>query len=115
MPTNNPQVDALREQIRTSYMDLLQLIDGPLAALEPGQLYQQPFDDEWTIMENLAHIAEFLPYWVDEVNKVIATPDYRFGRTAEDVGRLAAVRDHGHDALKKLRANLEKGYAHTDS
>src|SRR5712691_7342554 len=113
--TNNPQVAALLEQIRTSYEKLLSLIDGPLATLELDQLYQQPFDDEWTVMENLAHTAEFLPYWLDQFSKVIAEPGRSFGRTAEDEGRIAAIRDHRHEALSKMRADLEKSFAHMES
>src|SRR2546421_126460 len=113
--TKNPQVAAHLEQIRTSYEQLLSLIDGPLAALEPDQLYQQPFNDEWTVTENLAHITEFLPYWMDEFSKVVAEPGQSFGRTMEDAGRLAAIHDHGHEALSKMRADLEKSFAHMES
>lgn len=114
-PTNNPQVAAFRDQIRLSYEKLLDQVDGPLAALKPEQLYQQPFNDEWTVMENLAHIAEFIPYWVNEFSKVIAEPGSRFGRTVEDAGRLAAIRDHSHEALSNMRAELEKSYSYLDS
>jgi len=114
-PTNNPRVTAFRDQIRRSYEQLLGQIDGPLAALEPEQLYQQPFHDEWTVVENLAHIAEFMTYWMNEFSNVIAEPGSRFGRTVEDSGRLAAIRDHGHEALSKMRAELEKSYTYLDS
>jgi len=114
-PANNPRVTAFRDHIRLSYEKLLNQVDGPLASLKPEQLYQQPFNDEWTVMENLAHIAEFMLYWMNEFSKVIAEPGSRFGRTVEDAGRLAAIRDHGHEALSKMRAKLEKSYTYLDS
>src|SRR5689334_7057371 len=66
-------------------------------------------------METLAHIAEFMPYWMNEFSKIVNEPGSRFGRTAEDVGRLAAIRDHGHEALSNMRADLEQSYTYLDS
>ena len=89
MPTipANPKVEAIREHVRNSDATLHQLIDGPLARLNASKLYQSPAENEWTIMQNLAHIVEFMPYWAGEIEKVIAEPGCEFGRTHDDGGK----------------------------
>ena len=78
--TNNPKVEEIRRSVQSSYNKLNQLIADRLATLDPAKLYQQPAENEWTIMENLAHIVEFMPYWANEIEK-LAAPGQNFGRT----------------------------------
>jgi uncharacterized damage-inducible protein DinB len=114
MSTANPKVAALRQQIRQDYNELNALLDGPIGVLYAEKLYQQPGENEWTVMENLAHIVEFMPYWGNEVAKLVARPGQPFGRTQNDEGRLAALREHGHDSLAQLRTALPASYARLD-
>ncbi len=97
--------------MQKSYEELNQLIDGPLARLDPPKLYKSHAEDEWTIMQNLAHIVEFMPYWANEIEKLVARPGQNFGRTAKQEARLQAIRDHGTDSLAKIRAALPDSYA----
>ena len=89
----NPKVAAIRLNLRQSYEKLGFLLDGPVEKLSAEKLSQEPVENEWTIMENLAHIAEMLPYWAGEVAKLVAQPGQKFGRTMEDQGRLSALRE----------------------
>jgi hypothetical protein len=107
----NPNVEAIRESVQTSYAELQQLIDGPLANLETNKLYEASTENEWTIMQNLWHIVEFMPYWAGEVEKVVAEPGRIFGRTAEDEGRLRGISEHEKDSLEKVKAALPGSYA----
>jgi hypothetical protein len=107
----NPKAKAIRESVSNSYTELFQLIDGPLAHLEAGKLYQSPAENEWTIMQNLAHIVEFMPYWAGEIEKVLAEPGCAFGRTHDDVGRLHGISKHEMDSLNKIKATLPGSYA----
>lgn len=111
MTTANPQVEAIRLRVRGSYNELSQLLDGPLATLDPGKLYKVPVENEWTIMQNLAHIVEFMPYWADEIEKLVANPGQNFGRTMQDEGRLRAIKEHGTDTLEQVRTALPGSYA----
>jgi hypothetical protein len=115
MTTANARVAALRRSVQDSYAELNALLDGPIAAHFSTKLYQKPTEDEWSIMENLAHIVEFLPYWASEVEKLVAHPGQNFGRTMQDEGRLAALRDHGHDTLAQAREALPGSYARLDA
>ena len=110
----NPRVEAIRRSVERSYAELNELIEGPIAALFAARLYQVPSEGEWSIMESLAHIVEFLPYWAGEVEKLVAHPDQNFGRTAQHEGRLAALREHGRDTLAQARAALPGSYARLD-
>ncbi|HZS75082.1 MAG TPA: DinB family protein [Ktedonobacteraceae bacterium] len=111
----NPKVEAIRKDAQQSYNALLILIDGPLAQLPPEQLYVSPGNDEWTIMENLAHIVEFLSYWANEVAALVAEPGKNFGRTMQHEGRLAAIRDHAHDTLEQIKSALPASYGRLES
>ena len=115
MPTTNPKMGAIRESIRQSYDELNTLLNGPVGALYAEKLYQKPTENEWTIMETLAHIAEMVPYWTIEITKLAAQPGQQFGRTFEDQTRLAALREHGRDSLAQIRAALSGSYAYFDA
>lgn len=114
MPISNPRIEDIRRQLRTSYDELNHLIEGPLSHSDPNQLYRSPGGEEWTVMENLAHIVEFLPYWADEIAKLVAQPGQSFGRTMQHEGRLHAIQEHGHDNLQEARTALPASYAHMD-
>jgi uncharacterized damage-inducible protein DinB len=107
----NPEVDAIRENVRISYTALNQLIDGPLASLDTSKLYQSPAENEWTIMQNLAHTVEFMTYWAGEIEKLVAEPGRNFGRTAQDEGRLRGISEHEKDNLSSIKAALPVSYA----
>src|SRR5713226_10160684 len=107
----NPNVEVILLSVQRSYDELNQLIDGPLAKLDTEKLYEVPAENEWTIMQNLAHIVEVMPYWADEIEKLVATPGQNFGRTQQHEGRLRAVSEHGTDSLDQIRAALPGSYA----
>ncbi len=113
MPTTpaNPKVEAIRLSVQKSYAELNQLVDGPLATLETSKLYKVPAENEWTIMQNLAHIVEFMPYWAGEIEKLVAAPGQNFGRTMQDERRLGAISEHAMDSLEQVKAALPGSYA----
>jgi hypothetical protein len=107
----NPNVEAIRLSVQHSYNELNQLIDGPLARLDPAKLYKSPAETEWSIMQNLAHIVEIMPYWANEIEKLVAHPGQNFGRTQQHEGRLKAISEHGGDSLEQIKAALPGSYA----
>ena len=106
----NPKVEEIRRSVQSSYAELNQFIDGPLAVLDPAKLYQSPAENEWTIMQNLAHLVEFMPYWAGEIEKLMTTPGANFGRTIQDERRLRAISEHSSDSLKQIKAVLPDSY-----
>jgi hypothetical protein len=107
----NPKVEAIRRSVRKSYNELNQLIDGPLARLNRSNLYKAPAENEWTIIQNLAHIVEFMPYWASQIEKLLAAPGQNFGRTQQDEERLRAISEHEMDSLEQIKAALPGSYA----
>ncbi len=110
----NPNIEAMRESVQKSYVELQWLIDGSLTSLETSKLYKIPAENEWTIMQNLSHIVEFMPYWASEIEKLVAEPGRNFGRTAQDEGRLRGISEHETDSLDKIKAALPGSYARLD-
>jgi len=111
---SNPKVASILQDIQSSYTALNLLLSGPLVVLDPAKLYHTPTENEWSIMQNLAHIVEFLPYWADEIEKLVATPERNFGRTHQHEGRLRAISEHGQDTLAQIRTALPGSYAHLE-
>ena len=115
MQYKHQRVEQIRQQIREPYGQLQQLIEGPLAEVPETQLHEQILPGEWTIMQSLAHIVEFLPYWAREFEKLVKAPGNAFGRTHTHEGRLQAVREHAADSLQQIRSNLPESYADLDT
>ena len=109
-----PDVEAIRLSVQQSCTDLVELMNGPLVELQPEKLYEEPIAGEWPIMQNLAHIIEFMPYWGREIEKLVAHPGQNFGRTAQDEGRLRALEEHGRDSLGQIKEELPRSYAQLD-
>jgi len=110
----NPKIEAIRESIQSSNASLRQLIDEQLIHIDAGKLYQSPAENEWTIMQNLAHIVEFMPYWAGEIEKLAAEPGSNFGRTPEDLGRLHGISEHEMDSLSRISEALPGSYQRLD-
>ncbi len=111
---NIEQVVGIRARVKAAYEGLYQLLVEELARLEAGRLYQIPQQDEWTVMENLAHIVEFMPYWAGEIRQLVAQPGRKFGRTKEDPDRINAISQHSKDSLEQAKADLPGSYALLD-
>ncbi len=114
MATSNPKVEEIRRTVHASYNELNQFLDGPAAQVDPARIYQSPGSEEWTLMENLAHIGEFLPYWGDQIAKLAAHPGQQFGRMQKDEVRLRAIAEHASESMAQTRATLSEGYEHLD-
>ncbi len=109
--TSNNKVAEIRRSVQSSYDELNRLIADQLTTLDPAKLYQRPTEDEWSIMQSLAHIVELMPYWANEIEKLVAAPGQNFGRTMQHAGRLQAISEHGSDSLEQIRAALPGSYA----
>jgi uncharacterized damage-inducible protein DinB len=51
----------------------------------------RPADDVWSVMDNLCHVQEFVPYWTGQALQAIRHPDQLWGRDHSNTDRLAAV------------------------
>src|ERR1700744_4668495 len=78
----------------------------------PGDCIRwKPAPEVWTVMDNLCHIAEFVPYWTRQVQQAIATPEIQWGRTHSDPDRLAAVANTSTRDLGAVLKDIREGVA----
>lgn len=112
---SNPRVAHIHTRTRASYEAILAFVNGPLAALDPALLYKIPETGEWTVMQNLAHIVEFMPYWGEEITKLLAEPGKNFGRTQQQPRRLQEIENHKLDKLEQIQAALPISYAQLEN
>lgn len=84
------------------------------AAGAPGGLTDPdpPTGERWDAGQVWAHLAEFLPYWMGELTKVVTTwvgapgEPVPFGRTKKDEGRIAAIERRRHEDPAALMAEV---------
>jgi DinB superfamily len=82
------------------------------ARLLGQELYHRPGEREWSAMENLAHVAEFVPFWAVRARDFALgrLRDEPFGRAPEEWDqRAAAVAAHGNDSLEPMVDRLKAG------
>jgi hypothetical protein len=78
-----------------------------------ANMYVKPSEEDWSVMEDLAHVVEFPPYWTKEMLKVIKNPGTPFGRTHADADRIAAINAHAQDDLETTLERLENARKET--
>ena len=66
-----------------------------------------PGDGVWSVMDNLCHIREFVPYWTGEVLRIASSPDGLWGRDHTDAVRLAAVADTAGNQLSTVLNDIQ--------
>jgi AAA+ ATPase superfamily predicted ATPase len=68
-----------------------------------------PRTREWVARETLAHIDEMLPYWLGEIERILASPvePVPFGRSPKDLIRLMTVDRDRSLPVSELYARLD--------
>jgi uncharacterized damage-inducible protein DinB len=77
-------------------------IDADVRNLSAELIHWRPAPEVWSIMDNLCHIVEFVPYWTNEVQAIVRDPTQTWGRDHTHAGRLAAVRDTSGKVLDEV-------------
>lgn len=73
---------------------LVRVTDEILAEVAPlpaAVVHWVPADGVWTVMDNLCHIREFVPFWTGETLRIVGRSGEAWGRDHTDTARLAAV------------------------
>ena len=66
-------------------------------------------EERWDAGQVWAHMAEFVPYWLAELDKVVreyAGTPVPFGRIKTDAGRIAGIEDMRHVPVSELMARV---------
>ena len=67
-----------------------------------------PGEGVWTVMDNLCHIREFIPFWTAETLRIVRRPDEQWGRDHTDTARLAAVTNTNANSLRDVTADIHR-------
>lgn len=93
------QIQAAVRQSQQQLLDILNKADD-------DTLYRHLIDNEWTLAENLVHIAEARGFFTNETRNVLVSPDITIGRTITDPHRIRNVSEHGHDSRDVISHKL---------
>jgi uncharacterized damage-inducible protein DinB len=106
--TTSPVGDVERfiEELNRWYGELR----ATLAEIPPARLTEPPTSGGWTLMEDLAHVAEMLGYWSGEIERFRSQPGASFGRVASNPERIRFIEAHARDAPEQMATLLESGY-----
>src|SRR3954466_14001085 len=77
------------QHIQQSLHDILNVTKN----LSEETIRWKPSEEEWSILQVLSHLVEGVPYWLGEVERVVAEPGSSWGRGLQDPARLEAVTD----------------------
>ncbi len=67
-----------------------------------------PGERVWTVMDNLCHIREFVPFWTGETLRIVRRPAEPWGRDQTDTARLAAVTNTAAYTLDDVVADIRE-------
>ena len=90
---------------------LTQTTDEILAEVQqlpPELIHWIPSAGVWTVMDNLCHIREFVPFWTGETLRIVTRPTEQWGRDHTDTARLAAVTNTVADTLEAVVADIRE-------
>ena len=71
----------------------------------------KPAPDVWSVLENLCHIDEFVPFWTDETLAVVRDSSRQWGRDHTATRRLAAVNAAPARTLPDVERSMLAGVA----
>jgi uncharacterized damage-inducible protein DinB len=74
--------------------------------LPPELIHWVPAAGVWTVMDNLCHIREFVPFWTFETLRIVKRPAEPWGRDHTDTARLAAVTNTAAHTLQDVVTDI---------
>jgi uncharacterized damage-inducible protein DinB len=87
MAEGHTRAAAAADQLTRTTEEIL----AEVTQLPPKLIHWIPGEDVWTIMDNLCHIREFVPFWTAETLRIVRGSAESWGRTHTDTARVAAV------------------------
>jgi uncharacterized damage-inducible protein DinB len=83
-------------------------IAAEVARLPPELITWAPGDGVWSVMDNLCHIREFVPFWTKETLRIARQSPEPWGRDHGDTARLAAVTGTASYTLAEVLADIRE-------
>ncbi len=98
---------AAAERLSTTTDEILTEVQQLPAEL----IHWVPAEGVWTVMDNLCHIREFVPFWTGEALRIVRGSGTPWGRDHTDAGRLAAVTNTAALPARRRRRRHPRGGA----
>src|SRR3954451_6158059 len=83
-------IKTVNESIQSIQKSLNEILSSTVN-LSEEVIRWNPSKEEWSILQILSHLVEGVPYWLGEVERVVAEPGSSWGRGLQDPARLEAV------------------------
>ena len=102
MPEPHARASAAAVQLTTTIEEILAEVEQLPAEL----IHWVPAEGVWTVMDNLCHIREFVPFWTGETLRIVERPSELWGRDHTDTARIAAVSNTRAHRLDEVVADI---------
>lgn len=81
------QNEARVQAVEKSIQEMIDIVKD----LSEDTIRWNPTEEEWSIMQITSHVAEAIPFWIEEIKKINADSSVNWGRGLQHEGRLHAV------------------------
>jgi hypothetical protein len=120
-----PQDSAIVDPVIEAALKRLDAASAAMVALRPAIEAGEPWpladhfgaepEAHWGPREVLAHCEEMLPYWIGEIERILAGPEPApYGRTHEDAIRLGIIERDRSLPIRELIDRIAAGTARYD-
>jgi uncharacterized damage-inducible protein DinB len=99
-----PRASAAADRLTKTTDEILTEVEQ----LPPELIHWIPADGAWTVMDNLCHIREFVPFWTGETMRIVRRPAEPWGRDHTDTARIAAVTNTAAHRLDDVVADIRE-------
>jgi uncharacterized damage-inducible protein DinB len=104
MPESRTRGRAAADRLATTTEEIL----AEVAQLPAELIHWVPAENVWTVMDNLCHIREFVPFWTGETLRIVQRPTELWGRDHTDTARLAAVTNTAAQGLAAVVTDIRE-------
>jgi uncharacterized damage-inducible protein DinB len=105
MAESRTRATAAADQLTSTIGEIL----AEVQQLPPELIHWIPSEGVWTVMDNLCHIREFVPFWTGETLRIAHRPAEPWGRDHTDTARLAAVTNTAGNRLEDVVNDIREG------
>jgi uncharacterized damage-inducible protein DinB len=104
MPESQKRATAAADRLTTTTDEIL----AEVQRLPSELIYWVPAEGVWSVMDNLCHIREFVPFWTGETIRIVRRPAEQWGRDHTDTARLAAVTNTATHTLDAVVTDIRE-------
>ena len=105
MPEPHTRASAAADRLTKTTDEILAEVERLPAEL----IHLVPGDGVWTVMDNLCHVREFVPFWTGQTLRIVRHSAEPWGRDHTDTARLAAVTNTAANRLEAVVADIREG------